>query len=116
QRELTLPPDDTPETVAPRLAVIVADLMIETLRGLQTGTVHPRPQDDSRSTLAPLLKKEDGLIKFSRPAVEICNRLRGFQPWPGAFTSVCGKSLLVWAASPAATVLPAGDMTVDGDW
>ena len=115
QRELTLTPEDTAETVAPRLAVIGADLMIETLRGLQTGTVHPRPQDDSRSTLAPLLKKEDGLIKFSRPAVEICNRLRGFQPWPGAFTSFRGKNLHVWAARPAATVLPPGDMKVDGD-
>ena len=89
--------------------------MIETLRGLQTGTVHPRPQDDSRSTLAPLLKKEDGLIKFSRSAIEICNRLRGFQPWPGAFASFRGKNLHVWAARPAATVLPPGDMKVDGD-
>ena len=115
QRELTLTPEDTAEMVAPRLAVIGADLMVETLRGLQTGTVHPRPQDDSRSTLAPLLKKEDGLIKFSRPAVEICNRLRGFQPWPGAFTSFRGKNLHVWAARPAATVLPPGDMKVDGD-
>ena len=115
QRELALTPEDTAETVAPRLAVIGADLMVETLRGLQTGTVHPRPQDDSRSTLAPLLKKEDGLIKFSRPAVEICNRLRGFQPWPGAFTSFRGKNLHVWAARPAATVLPPGDMKVDGD-
>ena len=115
QRELALTPEDTAETVAPRLAVIGADLMVETLRGLQTGTVHPRPQNDSRSTLAPLLKKEDGLIKFSRPAVEICNRLRGFQPWPGAFTSFRGKNLHVWAARPAATVLPPGDMKVDGD-
>jgi len=115
QRELALTPEDTAETVAPRLAVVGAELMIETLRGLQTGTVHPRPQDDSRSTLAPLLKKEDGLIKFSRSAVEICNRLRGFQPWPGAFTSFRGKNLRVWAARPAATVLPPGDMKVDGD-
>ena len=115
QRELTLTPEDTAEMVAPRLAVIGADLMVETLRGLQTGTVHPRPQDDSRSTLAPLLKKEDGLIRFSRSAIEICNRLRGFQPWPGAFTSFRGKNLHVWAARPAATVLPPGDMKVDGD-
>jgi len=115
QRELALTPEDTAETVAPRLAVVGAELMIETLRGLQTGTVHPRPQDDSRSTLAPLLKKEDGLIKFSRSAVEICNRLRGFQPWPGAFTRFRGKNLRVWAARPAATVLPPVDMKVDGD-
>jgi len=115
QRELALTPEDTAETVAPRLAVVGAELMIETLRGLQTGTVHPRPQDDSRSTLAPLLKKEDGLINFSRSAIEICNRLRGFQPWPGAFTSFRGKNLRVWAARPAATVLPPGDMKVDGD-
>ncbi len=60
-------------------------------------------------------KKEDGLINFSRSAIEICNRLRGFQPWPGAFTSFRGKNLRVWAARPAATVLPPGDMKVDGD-
>src|SRR5579864_1562971 len=84
QKELHISPDDTAETLAPRLAAIGANLTTETLNGLQSGTIHARPQDNSLSTLAPILKKEDGLIDFSRTATEIFNRLRGFQPWPGA--------------------------------
>jgi methionyl-tRNA formyltransferase len=60
--------------------------------------VHPRSQDHARSSLAPILKKEDGRMDFHRPAKEIINRLRGFQPWPGAFTSFRGKNLNVWGA------------------
>lgn len=72
--------------------------MVETLEGLRSGSVGPRKQDDSRATLAPILKKEDGLIDFQRPAREIWNRLRGFQPWPGAYTTFRGKNLNVWEA------------------
>ncbi len=115
QRELAITPEDTTPTLAPRLADLGAGLMVETLRGLQAGTIHPRPQDHSKATLAPLLKKEDGQIGFHRSADEICNRLRGFQPWPGAFTTFRGKKLHLWAARPAATVLAAGKMKVDGD-
>jgi methionyl-tRNA formyltransferase len=95
QQEIGIEPDDTAETLAPRLAAAGADLLVETLRGLQAGKVHPRKQDDSKSSLAPILKKEDGRIDFHRPAQEICHRLRGFQPWPGAFTSFRGKNLNV---------------------
>jgi methionyl-tRNA formyltransferase len=52
-----------------------------------------RQQDHAQATLAPILKKEDGLIDFSRPATEILNRMRGFQPWPGAYTKFRGKNL-----------------------
>jgi methionyl-tRNA formyltransferase len=100
QREIPVAPEDTSETLAPRLAQLGAGLMVETLRGLQAGTITPRPQDNSQSSLAPILKKEDGLIDFQRTAIEIWNRLRGFQPWPGAFTSFRGKNLNVWAARP----------------
>src|ERR1700674_4694082 len=85
KQELAIAPEDTAETIAPRLAAIGADLMVDTLRALQSGTIHPRPQDNSQSTLAPILKKEDGLVDFSRSATDLFNRLRGFQPWPGAF-------------------------------
>ena len=74
--------------------------MVETLRGLESGTVYPEPQDHGRSTLAPILKKEDGKIDFQSTAQEILNRLRGFQPWPGAYTSFRGKNLHIWAAQP----------------
>src|SRR5580658_3631934 len=65
QQELSIAPDDTAETIAPRLASMGADLMVETLRGLQAGSVQPRRQDNARATLAPILKKEDGAIDFS---------------------------------------------------
>jgi methionyl-tRNA formyltransferase len=100
QRETAILPEDTSETMAPRLAEMGATLMIETLRELQAGTIVGRPQDHSKATLAPILKKEDGLIDFDRTAVEIWNRLRGFQPWPGAYTSFRGKRLQVHAATP----------------
>ncbi len=103
QRQLPIGPEDTAETLAPRLAALGAPLMVETLRGLEAGTLIPQPQDNSQASLAPMLKKEDGLIDFRRPAVEICNRLRGFQPWPGAYTTFRGKSLHLWAARPGPT-------------
>ena len=107
QQELAIAPEDTAETLAPRLAAIGADLMVETLRGLQSGSIHPRPQDNSQATLAPILKKEDGLIDFSRTADEIYNRIRGFQPWPGAYTKFRGKNLQIIKAQPATDASPA---------
>jgi methionyl-tRNA formyltransferase len=100
QKELPIQMEDTAVTFAPRLAELGADLLIETLRGLETQTIKPIPQDHSQATLAPILKKEDGLIDFSRTAAEIHNRLRGFQPWPGAYTHFRGKSLKFISARP----------------
>jgi len=97
QRELAIGSDDTSETLAPRLAEIGAELMVEVLQGLEAGTVTNTLQDHTRATLAPILTKQDGHIDFHRPASEIRNRLRGFQPWPGAFTTFRGKNLHVWA-------------------
>ena len=81
QQELPISENDTAETLSPRLAAIGAELMIETLRKLQSGGIDAKKQDNARATLAPILKKEDGRIDFSRSAQEICNRFRGFQPW-----------------------------------
>jgi len=92
QKEIPIAANDTTETLAPHLATVGADLMVETLRGLDAGTIEPRPQDQSKATLAPILKKEDGLIDFQRSAIETVNRLRGFQPWPGAYTKFRGCS------------------------
>jgi len=112
QRTLPITADDTTESLAPRLAALGADLMVETLHGLQTCEIHPRPQDNSLATLAPILKKEDGLIDFSRTAQVICNRLRGFQPWPGAFARFRGKNLTVWAAKPGTERAPQAELLV----
>jgi methionyl-tRNA formyltransferase len=101
QAELPVAADDTAISLGPKLAAIGAELMIETLRGLESGQVRAIPQDHSRATLAPILKKEDGRMDFSRSARELFNRLRGFQPWPGAFTTFKGKILQVHRAQPA---------------
>ncbi len=104
QSDERIKPEDTALTLTPRLAQTGAELMIRTLAGLEQGTITPRRQDDSRATLAPILKREDGLIDFSRTAVEAWNRLRGFQPWPGAFTLFRGKTLHLHSAVPAPEV------------
>ncbi|MGE5205163.1 MAG: methionyl-tRNA formyltransferase [Chlamydiota bacterium] len=115
QKEIPIIGGDTAETLAPRLAEIGADLMVETLRGLEAGAIQPHPQDHRQATLAPILKREDGQIDFQRTAAEIINRLRGFQPWPGAFTTFRGRQLRVWAAKPAAESLAPGELKADGD-
>jgi methionyl-tRNA formyltransferase len=115
QQEIPIAPDDTAETLAPKLATIGADLIVETLRGLQMGTVHPRPQDNAEATLAPILEKEDGLVDFSRPAIEILNRMRGFQPWPGAFSKFRGKNLQILKAAALDRILPISELKTEGD-
>jgi len=114
QKELPISSQDTAVTLAPKLAEIGAELMVETLCGLRAASVHAKPQDHDLATLAPILKKEDGHIDFRRSATEIWNRLRGFQPWPGAFTSFRGKNLQVWSAKPLAAEIPLGTIRVEG--
>lgn len=115
QKEIPIAAEDTAETLGPRLSVIGADLTIETLRGLETGKVQPRSQENAKATLAPILKKEDGRIDFNRTAQEASNRLRGFQPWPGAFTTFRGKTLQVWAAKPSQSETRPRELVVQGD-
>jgi methionyl-tRNA formyltransferase len=100
QQELAIATDDDAETMGPKLAAIGADLMIETLRRFESGQIQPIPQDHSKATLAPILTKEDGRIDLTRTATEICNRLRGFQPWPGAHTLFRGRALQIHRAHP----------------
>jgi len=116
QREIPIDLKDTAETLGPKLASIGADLMVETLRGLENGQVHPTPQDHSQATLAPILRKEDGRMDFVRTANDLFNRLRGFQPWPGAFTIFNDKTLQVRRAQPLkhAVKLTPGEIVVEG--
>jgi methionyl-tRNA formyltransferase len=102
QQELPIASDDTSVSYAPVLASAGAKLMVETLEGLERGEVDPQKQDDAQATLAPLLSKEDGRIDFTRTAKQIYDRLRGFQPWPGAWTTFRGKQLSVTGARPVA--------------
>ncbi len=103
QKEMPIQPEDTALTYASRLAELGADLIVETLRGLEGKSILPVPQDHAQATLAPILKKEDGLVDFSRTATEINNRLRGFQPWPGAYTQFRGRGLKLISAAPEDT-------------
>jgi len=79
-----------------RLAEMGAALLVETLAGLRAGAIVPEKQDASLATYAPLLKKEDGAIDWTHSAEEIHNRVRGFQPWPGAYTGFRGERLHIW--------------------
>jgi methionyl-tRNA formyltransferase len=112
QRGLAITPDDTSETLSSRLALIGSGLVVETLRGLQAGTIHPQPQEHSQASLAPILKKEDGLVDFARSSVDILNRMRGFQPWPGAYTKFRGKNLQILKARTGADAPPSAELRV----
>lgn len=112
--EMPIAANDTAVTLAPRLSQLGAALLVETLRVFDAGEVHPTKQDDSQATVAPILNKEDGRIDFSRSATEIFNRLRGFQPWPGAFTTFRQKQLTVHAARPGmGPILEGGELKVN---
>ena len=115
QEEMSIAANDTAETLSPKLAAIGADLTVRTLQDLPAGAIHPRKQDDSHATLAPILKKEDGRIDFSRSAAETLNRLRGFQPWPGAYSQFRGKNLQIWRAGEIKLQLGESELKVEGD-
>lgn len=87
---------ETAPELMERLSEIGASLLGETLARLDDLT--PRPQHDRDATFAPMLEKEDGLIDWSRSAVEIERRVRGFQPWPNAYTRFNAKGLTIWRA------------------
>jgi methionyl-tRNA formyltransferase len=84
-----------------RLAVAGADLLVRTLAGLASGTMRAIPQNHAAATLAPILKKNDGLVEWSAAAAAIANRARGFLPWPGAWTWFRGQVFHIWKARPA---------------
>ncbi|HET9179200.1 MAG TPA: methionyl-tRNA formyltransferase [Terriglobia bacterium] len=110
--------DDTSETLGERLSTIGAELMVETLRGLERGAIAPRPQDHHLATLAPRLQKRDGLIDWSLSAEDLERRVRGLVPWPGAYTSFRGKLLHIWRAeavpAAAAVAIAPGAVSAEG--
>ena len=93
---------ETAPELMERLSVIGAELLGETLSRLDDLT--PRPQHDRDATFAPILKKADGLIDWSRSAIEIERCVRGFQPWPNAYTSFNSRGLTIWRAQPVSSV------------
>jgi methionyl-tRNA formyltransferase len=97
------------DITAPQLTFLLSEwgapLIVETLLGLDRAEITPLPQDHSQATFAPPLKKEDGRIDWSLDAEKIYNRIRGLQPWPGAFTSFLGKRCNIWGAPLSAEAL-----------
>jgi methionyl-tRNA formyltransferase len=114
-RSVPIAEEETSEDLFVSLASIGAELMVETLAGLESGTITPIAQDHSLATLAPILTRDDGLISFARTAKENYDRWRGFQPWPGAHTLLRGKKLIVhrMKIAEAAKIAP-GELFVDG--
>jgi methionyl-tRNA formyltransferase len=96
RREIEIGTKETAPELASRLSESGAPLMAETLRGLAAGIIVPISQNDAEASYAPMLKKEDGRIDWQQPAIEIYNRMRGFAPWPGAYTTFRGQSCHVW--------------------
>ena len=118
-RETPIDPEEDAISLARRLAEMGASLMLETLDGLERGTLTRIPQDHAPATSAPILKKEDGRIDWSQPARDLANRVRGLVPWPGAFTTFRGSLLHLWRARPEVTTpphapLPPGTLRVEG--
>jgi methionyl-tRNA formyltransferase len=96
QQALAIFPQQTAADLLDVLAVGGAPLVIKTLVGLENGTIVPQPQNPAGASFAPLLGRNDGRMEFAaRTATELKNRWRGFQPWPGAFTALDGKKLIV---------------------
>jgi methionyl-tRNA formyltransferase len=93
--------DDTADVLEARLASLGASVLLETLAGLEAGTLTAVPQDHARATLAPIIRKEDGVIDWTAPADAIERRVRGFHPWPGAGTTLAGRGLRVLRARAA---------------
>jgi methionyl-tRNA formyltransferase len=100
QRALPVGPADTAESISPRLAALGGEALIEALSLLAAGRITPVRQDPREATLAPILTREDGKVDWSRPAAAVAARLRGFTPWPGAWTTLDGKTVKLLDVEP----------------
>jgi len=95
-------PDEKSETIEHDLADRGARLLVDVVDAIAAGSAHSEPQDDARSTYAPRLTREEGLIDWSLPATDIHNRVRGLSPWPHAYSHLDGQRLILTATQVAA--------------
>ncbi|MGN1313479.1 MAG: methionyl-tRNA formyltransferase [Lachnospiraceae bacterium] len=104
---------ETGETLFDKLTQAGARLLIDTLPAIEAGTILPEPQDDSKSSYAPMIKKEMGLLDWTQPAQKLERMVRGLNSWPSAYTYLNGKSMKIWEAKAeeAESSLPAGTVT-----
>jgi methionyl-tRNA formyltransferase len=114
QREIAIGANETAPELTTRLSELGAPLMAETLRGLAAGTILPQSQNHSAATMAPILKREDGRIDWNRPAQDIFNRMRGFTPWPGAYTTFRNQTCHVWGEPVSKESKPASEELKSG--
>jgi methionyl-tRNA formyltransferase len=98
QQTVEIKDEWTASDLSRELSLVGAGLLIETLRKLESGQELRIPQDHKRATYAPMLKKEDGKIDWSKKAFEIRNLIRGLYPWPGAYTFSRGQEIKIWVA------------------
>jgi len=95
QESIPIGSKDTAGSMLEKLSSLGARLITEALPMIAAGSIVPRVQDNAKATFAPLLRKEDGSIDWTLPAVEIHNRVRGLYPWPGAYTYLDGKMIKI---------------------
>lgn len=98
QRSLDIGPEETAGELYARMAELGAQVLSETLRLWIAGAITPTPQDPAQATHFPMLVKEDGRIDWKWTAARVVNRVRGVNPWPGAFTTYEGQTLKIWNA------------------
>jgi len=121
QKKTGIGPEETADILAGRLSILAAGILREGIPSLERGELTPVPQDDSLATYAPILRREDGRIDWSMEARQIANRVHGFSPWPGTYSTLAGKRILITSALalPAplggkpGEVLSAGDGKMD---
>ena len=113
QHEILIGPNETAPELATRMSEAGAPLTVETLRGIDAGTLKPRAQNSADASYAPMMKKEDGRIDWSRTATETYNRMRGFTPWPGAYTVLRGKTCQL-VGKPVSKEVRGGTNTLPG--
>jgi methionyl-tRNA formyltransferase len=105
--EVAIGPDETSPELAARMSHIGADLIAESLLQFDRGEISPTPQENSQASYAPILKKEDGRINWGLSSQQIYNRMRGFTPWPGSYSTFRGQTCHLWGRPEVASVATA---------
>jgi methionyl-tRNA formyltransferase len=106
---VSIGPEETAGELAMRMAEIGGRLLLETLRDWVRGEMTPQSQKEEEATLAPMLKKEDGLLDWSQSADELVDRIRGLSPWPGAYTFLQGNRIGIWKGKLHEDTIPGAD-------
>jgi methionyl-tRNA formyltransferase len=101
KRAIPILPEDTAGSIFEKMAVLGADLLMETLPAYLAGEIKPQPQPEEGATYASMLKKEDGLLDFTRTAQELARRVQAFNPWPGTWVMLDGVPLKIHKAHVA---------------